>query len=155
MSLFSGLLRSPSAPGILVDSDTLLPWHAFDADIERSLRMLRGVHIPVSMFAVGLGDVARRSAADAIGDALGRYGPVGRLADGRIGLLYLGPRSREQNGDAILANQVQKSIERRLHERGWSALVQSLELAAAHGWSDEIFGSVELIRMLGPSRARV
>ncbi|HYB08970.1 MAG TPA: hypothetical protein VEJ16_04815 [Alphaproteobacteria bacterium] len=155
MSLFTSLRRSPSAAGILIDNDTLLPWHAFDADIERSLRMLRGVHIPVSMFAVGLGEVSRGSAAEAVGDALSRYGSVGRLADGRIGLLYLGPRSLEQNGNAVLANQVHKSIERRLHERGWSGLIESLDLAAAHGWTDEIFGSIELIRMLGPSRARV
>ena len=155
MSLFSSLRRSLSTPGILVDSDTLLPWHAFESEIGRSLRMLRGWHIPVSIFAVRLGEVARGAAADAVGEAIGRFGTVGRLADGSIGLLYLGPRSREQGGDAILAGQVQKSIERRLHERGWAALSHRLELVAAHGWTDEIGGSTELVRMLNASRARI
>lgn len=154
MSLFSAILR-PAGRKDLPESagTTLAPWHAFDAAIERSLRMLRGVHVPVSLFAIRITGMQRDEAATVIGEALSQFGPVGRLGDGSIGLLYLGPRSPNPDGDAALANHVFSRVDGRLQERGYGALCRSLELAAVHGWTDQIQGSADLIRALARNRA--
>jgi hypothetical protein len=153
MSLFTTIFRPAARPAIPSDSATLLPWHAFDAAIERSLMMLRGVHIPVSLFAVRLGADGLGEDAEVIGDALSQFGSVGRLADGSIALLYLGPRKAEPDGDLALAWHIRTRIERRLQERGWPLLAGQLELAAVHGWTDEIAGSADLMRSLAQRRA--
>jgi len=158
MSLFSTILRPGARPGIPSDgfpgdSASLLPWHAFDAAIERSLHMLRGVHIPVSFFAVYLGTGGRGDAAEVVGEALSQFGPVGWLADGSVGLLYLGPRPPEKDGDTVLTSRIFNRVERRLQERGWAALCRGLELAAVHGWTDEIDGSADLVQALDQHRA--
>lgn len=158
MSLFSTILRPGARPGIPGDgfpgdSASLLPWHAFEAAIERSLRMLRGVHIPVSFLAVHLGAGGRGDAAEAVAEALSQFGPVGWLADGSVGLLYLGPRPPEKDGDRVLTGRVFSRVERRLHERGWAALCRDIELAAVHGWTDEIDGPGDLVRALDQHRA--
>lgn len=157
MSLFSTILRPGPRTGIPAngvpgDSANLLPWHAFDTAIERSLRMLRGVHIPVSFFAVQLG-TGGAAAAEVVGEALSQFGPVGWLADGTVGLLYLGPRPPEKDGDTVLTSRVFSRVERRLQECGWAALCRGLELAAVHGWTDEIDGSGDLVRALAQHRA--
>lgn len=152
MSLFSALRRPTPDPSGFSDSATILPWHAFDAAIERSLKMLHGVHIPVSLFTVRFGELLRGDPAEAIGDALCQFGSAGRLADGRIALLYLGPRSRAGDGDVTLVRHLHSRIEQRLKERGWAALCRNLELAAAHGWTDELDGSTDLVRLLEPGR---
>jgi hypothetical protein len=114
--------------------------------------MLRGVHVPVSLFAVSLGDGGRIEAAEIAAEALSQFGPVGKLIDGRVGLLYLGPRSPNANGDSLLTSHVFSRVEKRLQERGWGGLCRSLELAAVHGWTDEIAGAADLLRSLVRSR---
>lgn len=148
MSLFSALLRNTSHPGDGSHDANLLPWHAFNAAIDHSLRMLRGLHIPVSLFAVRTAGRPTAEAADVIGEALSQFGSVGRLADSSIGLLYLGPRSPETGGDDALANHIFRRVERRLHERGWSGVCGGLELSAVHRWTDHVSGAAELMRAL-------
>lgn len=148
MSLFSTLFRSSAPTRDASDSTTVLPWHAFDAAIERSLRMLRGVHIPISFFAVRLGQATYGDVAGLIADALSQFGPVGRLVDGSIGVLYLGPRKPQPDGNAALAQHVRSRVESQLREHGWPMLAKQIEFAATHGWTDEVNGAKDLVRAL-------
>lgn len=148
MTLFSNLFKWSGRTAERDDSPALMPWHAFDATIERSLRMLRGVHIPISFFAVRLSQASFAEAVGLIGDALSQFGPVGRLADGSVGLLYLGPRKPGPEGDSALAQHVRGRIESRLREHGWPMLVNQIEFAVAHGWTDEVDSVEDLVRTL-------
>jgi hypothetical protein len=160
MSLFSAIFgkiqrASGAATGRAGDNSTLLPWHAFDSAVEHSLRMLRGVHIPVSFFALRLGAAGASAAAEAVGDALCQLGPVGRLADGSIALLYLGPRKTEPEGDAALSAMVRGRIEARLKESGWPKLATQIEFTVFHGWTDEVGHTSDLVRVLVWPRVRL
>ncbi|HLI12291.1 MAG TPA: hypothetical protein VKY65_11890 [Alphaproteobacteria bacterium] len=154
MTLFSTFLRPGHRAAAPVESSNLLPWYAFDAAIERSLRMLRGVHVPVSLFAIHLGGPSRHEATEAIGEALNRFGPVGRLADGGIGLLYLGPRATDESGDEALTNHLHSRVVRRLRESGWTALTRHMEFTAVHGWTDEMASSADLVAELARRRGK-
>lgn len=160
MSLFSAIFgttqRAHGGPaGRAGDSSTLLPWHAFDGAVAHSLRMLRGVHIPVSFFALRLGGAGDSAAAETVGASLCQLGPVGRLADGSIALLYLGPRKPAPEGDAALTAMVRARIEARLKESGWSMLAGQMEFTVFHGWTDEVGHTSDLVRALVWPRARL
>lgn len=129
--------RPAPARAALEDGEALLPWYAFEAVIERSLAMLRGVHIPLSLFVIRSQRIIEGETTAAIAASWCRFGTVGRLPDARIGLLYLGPHERP--GDAVLAEYLRRRIERYL---------PAFDLAVAQGWSDEIEGADDLLNLL-------
>jgi hypothetical protein len=158
MSLFSTIFGSGGrarGAGSAAANSTLLPWHAFDTAVEHTLRMMRGVHVPVSFFALRLGAAGAGAAAEAVGDALGQLGPVGRLADGTLALLYLGPRKPAPEGADDLSALVRRLVEARLRERGWPMLATQMEIASYHGWADDVGHTADLVRALVWPRARV
>ena len=160
MSLFStifgpgGRVRSRRETALPAPQSSLLPWHTFYGAVEHTLRMMRGVHVPVSFFALRLGAAGEGGAGEAVGEALGPLGPVGRLADGTIALLYLGPRRPVPEGAEDLSVLVRTRIEARLRERGWPMLATQMEFASVHGWTDEVGNTTDLVRALAWPRAR-
>lgn len=125
-------------------------WPAFQAEIERSLVRLRGTHLRLSLFQVRLGTRAHAGMAMA---ALSDLGATGRLPDGSLGLLYLGPRPEGIGGEVALGQR----IERRLLDalgpvapRAASIRSQMArpQVAVVHAWSDELTGVGGLIRLL-------
>jgi len=127
----------------------LLPRQAFADTAARSLRLLRGLHVPVTLFAVRLPPGVIAEAEACVSAILQPFGAVGRLPDGRIGLLYLGPHSPGRAGERTLATHLLARIARRLGERGWEAMSRGVELSAAHAWADAIQQPAELLRALG------
>jgi hypothetical protein len=126
----------------------LLPRHAFAAALARSLRLLRSIHVPITLFAVALPARGAVEADACVTAALLPFGVVGRLPDGRIGLLYLGPHSPGEAGAEALAAQLLAKVVRHLRERGWEALSGGVRLAAARAWTDAIARPAELLQAL-------
>jgi hypothetical protein len=135
-------------------SDLITSWSAFRSEVERSIGLLQHIRLQVSLFAVRLGGGCDGATVGAVAGTLARLGTVGWLADGRIGLLYMGPRATGQAGDVGLMQHVRTMIERRLAERGFSVPGDWLELSATHAWTDEISGIDELSRPLFERRER-
>lgn len=152
MSLIMGLLRSDVGAATRGNSFALMCWQAFEVAINHSLRLVHDVHIPVSLFAVRLAERKHRAATEVIGQALAEFGMVGLLSEGSIGLLYLGPHRPGGEGDAALTESVVGRIAQRLQEQGWAALCPSLKVMVAHGWTDEINGSADLVVALAQRR---
>lgn len=132
----------------------LLPRHDFEATLARNLRLLRGIHIPMTLFAVRLPARGLIDAEEAVGDALSLLGMVGRLACGRIGLLYLGPHALGAAGDEALTAHVLGKVERRLHDLGWGSLCRNIQFWAIHAWTDAIADASELLRALDDRKTR-
>lgn len=150
MNAHAPAIRQSAYTELLSEHDSLLPWYAFAAAIERSLRMLHGVHIPVSLCAIRADRGVPAEALAVVGEALCQFGAAGRLADGSIGLLYLGPHEHDSGG--ALANFLRKRIESRLHEGGLNALGRRIDIKVARRWTDEIDDSSELVSLLDPAR---
>jgi hypothetical protein len=144
MSLRATRRRPVDARTVPDDGEGLLPWYAFESVIDRSLAMLHGVHIPLSLFAVRSDRIVERQARAAIAAAWCRFGTVGRLPDARIGLLYLGPD--ERGGNSMLATHLRRQIERHL---------PAFDLVAVQCWSDEIDGTSDLLNLLDAAEGRV
>ncbi|HLI14103.1 MAG TPA: hypothetical protein VKY65_21120 [Alphaproteobacteria bacterium] len=125
-----------------------MSWPAFENEIERSLRLLQRMRLQVSLFAVRFPATADATTVDAASAALARLGPVGQLADGRIGLLYLGPRAPGPGGDVALMRHVRRLMEQALSERGAGWLGERLEVSASHAWTDEVSSAQEFAREL-------
>lgn len=125
-------------------NDIITSWSAFRSEVERSIGLLQHIRLQVSLFAVRLGGGCDAATVAAVAGTLARLGSVGWLADGRIGLLYMGPRATGQASDVGLMQHVRTMIERRLAERGFSVPGDWLELSATHAWTDEISGVDEL-----------
>jgi hypothetical protein len=135
-------------------NDIITSWSAFRSEVERSLGLLQHIRLQVSLFAVRLGGGCDAATVGAVAGTLARLGSVGWLADGRIGLLYMGPRATGQASDVGLMQHVRTMIERRLAERGFSVPGDWLELSATHAWTDEISGVDELAGPLFDRRER-
>lgn len=109
-------------------------WPSFEAEIERSLRLLRPIRLPVTLFALKF--PADAAADRAAVDALSGLGAVGRLPDGRLGLFYLGPRTAGESGEAALVKLVYERAARAFAAQGCGA--EALQVAAAHAWTDAL-----------------
>lgn len=140
---------SPPARG-RVRTAVIPRWPAFASSIERSLRLLHEVHVPVSLFALRLdgGD----KAVDAAAGALVRFGAVGRLPDGSLGLLYLGPRPAGRRGEAALENQIFMTAAHGLGEQGWAAVGETPVLTAVHSWTDQVRDVAALVAASSAAR---
>jgi hypothetical protein len=126
----------------------LLPRHAFDAALAHTLRLLRCIHVPITLFAVQLPARGPMEADECVCTALLPFGVVGRLPDGRIGLLYLGPHSRGEAGECALAERLLAKVVQHLRDQGWEALSREARLMTAHTWTDAIAGPAELLEAL-------
>lgn len=131
--------------GIFKDSMVLCPTDVFGTVIDRSLRISRGARLPVSLFAVRVGERDDFDATDAVGEALAPIGFVGQFTDGSVGLLCFGPGAPEQENRARFRRRIVGLVERRLRERGLSELYPKLAIAAVHCEPDEIADSRDLL----------
>jgi hypothetical protein len=122
----------------------------FETALARCLDLLDGVHAGLALFAVGWrGSSPPPPAAEqAAVSALAPLGSVGRLADGRIGLIYLGPGGGDRSAAETLRRYVLNRLTDRLTEQGWTGCAEMLDLAAAHGWTDQGTGAARLIAAL-------
>jgi len=133
-----GMQRRPApAHAAPDDGAALLPWYAFEAVIERSLAMLHGVHIELSLFVIRSDRTIEGGAMAAIAASWCRFGAVGRLPDASIGLFYLGPH--ERRGGTALADHLRRRVEHHL---------RASDLVIAQGWSDEVDGASDLLNLL-------
>ncbi len=131
----------------------LLPRQAFATAVAHSLRLLRSIHVPVTLFAVRLPAPGLGVADESVSAALLPFGVVGRLPDGRIGLLYLGPHTLGEAGDRALSRHLLDKIERRLRDHSWDALCPGVKLTAVHTWTDAIAHPSHLLEALDDRRA--
>jgi len=130
------------------EAGQLLPRHAFAASVAHSLRLLRSIHVPVTLFAVHLPARGLAAADESVSATLLPFGVVGRLPDGRIGLLYLGPHTLGEAGDRALSTHLLDKIERRLRDHGWGSLCSGLEMTAVHAWTDAIAEPARFLQAL-------
>lgn len=138
---------APAPPGMLSQ-------HGFQLALAHNLDLLDGVHAGVTLFAIGWRPPTPRDAgAEAAAvRALTPLGCVGLLPDGRIGLIYLGPRGASGVGVATLTDWVRNRLIDRLSNEGWPRHAATLELSAAHGWTDSVATPRALIAALPPAR---
>lgn len=148
--MFSSSFRSPDLHQILDQSTPILSWPSFEAAVARNLHMLHGIHVPVSLFAIGPRGLTQGSPALVIGDALYGLGTSGRLPDGRVGFFYLGPHGSQVDGgdEGGLTAFLRRRIGTRLENRGWSAVARDLKLSVGQGWTDETKRASELVAQL-------
>jgi len=126
-----------------------MPVPRFQAMLDHCLTLLCGSHARITLFAVELPVSVVDEVEATIGEALAPLGSVGRLPDGRIGLVYLGPSGSD--GGAELQAYVSERISRRLLDRGWGRHVSSVRMAVVGRWTDRIRDARDLIDAL-PSR---
>jgi hypothetical protein len=134
-----------------------MPLPRFETAIDRCLELLRGSHTRVTLFAVAPPVTVSSELEAIICAALAPLGSVGRLPDGRIGLLYLGPHGPDEAGSPRLRSCVSERIERRLLDRGWGdhrwgRPLPPVRIAAVDGWTDGIGSRRDLIDALPPVR---
>lgn len=125
--------------------DGLLEAGDFAAEIARLLRPLRATHLRVSLFSLRFRGAADRLACNWAGGALRRYGPVGSLPDGRIGMLYVGPRFPGDDSGDVLSDLLSTRVRDVLMARGIRLPSGAVQLTVTHRWSDEITEPGELL----------
>ena len=134
--------------------DNLATWATFRNEVDRSVVLLRQVRLQMTLFAIRPAGSPDTATINAIASALARLGSVGWLADGRIGFLYMGPRALGHGGDSALMRHIRTAIEDGLNECEITFPREWIEIAASHGWTDEIGGVDELARPLFERRDR-
>ena len=125
----------------------------FEIMLGHCLNLLRGSHTRVTLFAVEPPGTVPAEIEAVIGDALAPLGTVGRLPDGRIGLVYLGPHGNGEAGTGALHAYVSERIGRRLMDRVWDRHRPTVKIAAVDRWTDNVRSARELIEALPPLRA--
>ena len=125
----------------------------FESALARCLELLDGVHTGLTLFAVGWrgSSPPPPPAEQAVVSALSPLGSVGRLSDGRIGMVYLGPGGGDGVGTETLRGYVLNRLAGRLTEQGWGACAALLDLSAAHGWTDQGATAARMIAALPKS----
>jgi len=125
--------------------DGLLEAGEFAAEIARMLRPLRAMHLRVSLYSLRFRGQPGRLACNWAGGALRRYGPVGALPDGRIGMLYVGPKVPGDDSGDELSDLLSTRVRDVLLARGIRLRSGAVQLMVTHRWSDEITDPGELL----------
>ncbi len=129
-----------------------MPFSCFETTLGRYLDLLRDSHTRMTLFAIEPPMFVSAEIEAVIGAALAPLGNVGRLPDGRIGLVYLGPHGADESGTQALRAYVSERIDRRLLDRGWGHQIPSVRIAAVDRWTDGVNGARDLIDALPPLR---
>ena len=119
---------------------------AFGEQADQALRRLGLQHLRISLFRLGADRRGRRSVASVL-DRLPGY--AGRLPDGTIGFLYIGPRPQGPDADRRLTETIEHRLRTDLAARPpqrQPAVTIDLSL---HRWSDEIVDATVLLDELG------
>ncbi len=115
------------------------------ADIDDTLHSLGSARLPLSLYALSVPGVAPDVLALAATRALGLVGAVGRLADGSVGFLYIGPHAAKASRQRALSERIAGALRTALAEGSARTTAWPVVLHAVHGWSDEFGGARTLI----------
>lgn len=130
-----------------------MPASRFLTMLDRYLSLLNGSHTRVTLFAVDLPGRAPPEVEAVVGEALASLGGVGRLPDGRVGLVYCGPHGTTEREASALHAYVAERIVRRLLDRGWGECASAIYLATSECWTDALRDARGLIAALPPPKA--
>lgn len=114
----------------------------FFDNVSVACRLLRTMHLRLSVFAVRPVEMSARCAAARLTSALGAYGLIGTLPRGRVGFLHLDRCRVSERGDEAVGTFVRERIDDALG-MGWTR-----RLAALHYWTDEMPDPGDLLARL-------
>lgn len=121
----------------------------FEATVDRILDALGVANVRLSLFAVAV-DGSR--AVDVVRALTARLAPshiVGRLENGLVGILYLGPRPGGADADLGVERAVAGRIADALRRPAVAGGFPPFRIRSAHRWTDEIGAARDLIDALG------
>ena len=104
----------------------------FFGNVSAACRLLRSMHLRLSVFVVRPVGISTRSVAARLTDALGAYGLIGTLPRGRVGFLHLDRCRISEKGDEAVGAFVRERIDDALGT-GWTR-----RLGVLHYWTDEM-----------------
>lgn len=129
-----------------------------EREIDHLLDALGLANVRLSLIAVSASDMATDTLATVARSALSPFNLVGLLADGSVGILYMGPRPTEIDADRMLESDIVERLENALKDasdaRGRQGAKINLKVRAVHRWTDEIGDADDLVRALTRIPAR-
>lgn len=125
---------------------------SLEGEIDRLLSALGLANVRLSLIAVSVPDIATDVLVTIARAALSSFHLVGVLANGSVGILYMGPRPAATEGDRALESDIVERLEGAL-KNAMDAHVRhgakaSLKVRSAHRWTDEIGDAGDLVRAL-------
>lgn len=121
----------------------------FEATVDRILDALGVANIRLSLFAVAVDGARPVDVVRALSARLAPSHVVGRLADGLVGILYLGPRPNGIDADLEVERAVANRIADALRRPAIAGGFPPFRIRSAHCWTDGIAGAADLIDALG------
>lgn len=112
----------------------------FVSELDHTLRALSRVRVPMTLYVVHTPRTPHRIALASTKSALERLGPVGSLAEGVIGFLYIGPRTPSPRSRGNLGDVIARRLCSAMRDHGVDSAACSVALAALNLWSDEVAG---------------
>ncbi|MBI1206558.1 MAG: hypothetical protein GC191_04620 [Azospirillum sp.] len=123
----------------------------FAARLDHHLGMLSAFSTNVALFAVEAATTGSTAIETAIVEALVPLGSVGRLPDGRIGLVrYAGSRGGEFRAEN-LRHYLRERLTHHLGDCGWARAAE-VRVAGVHSWTDCVGDAGDLIAALPEAR---
>ncbi len=124
-------------------------------EIQQTLRTLGSARLPLSLYSVSIRGVPSDTAHAAVRQDLELVGRVGRLADGSVGFLYIGPRAVGERQRRILSDRITRDVRSAMRRWSFGRDTAPVQLRAVHRWSDELSDAEQLIDELLRLRPRV
>ncbi|MEX2644193.1 MAG: hypothetical protein WD270_12110 [Acetobacterales bacterium] len=132
-------------PGVRPPRDT----QSFLAEMDRVLLLLRNSNMRISLFALTLHGLAGERLPRQAEDALTPVAFTGRMHDGRLAILYVGPRPASGR-DGEVWDDLRGRLKTGLAAAGGGRIV---DVAVAHAPAASIGRMQDLIRLLVPSNS--
>ncbi|MBI1209398.1 MAG: hypothetical protein GC191_19195 [Azospirillum sp.] len=143
VSRVSGPRQSPT-----LGSPGLMSKHHWEAAIAHWLAQLEGVEAKVSLFGIELPFPILTEVEAIVVETLLPLGGVGRMGDGRIGLICFGPWGSDRVSGEFLHRCLQNRLYRRLSRRGYGHYARTLRIASVHTWTERVEHADALIEAL-------
>lgn len=134
--------RREITPGVQVAHLPNCSEEPFFDNVAAACRLLRSMHLRLSVFVVRPVGMSTRAAAARLTGALGAYGLIGTLPHGRVGFLHLDRCRVSDRGDEAVGTFVRGRVDDALGT-GWTR-----RLTALHYWTDEMPDPDDLLTWL-------
>lgn len=130
-------MQTMAMPSIATGRGACRPANEFLGQAERALGLLRGQHaLRLSLFRCVMSQPVQDAVVAALDAGLRAHGLVGRLADGAVAILYVGPRGTATTADQAVERQIVERIRQELACLPGAGSLRDVEVA--HRWADEI-----------------
>ena len=126
----------------------------FVSELDHTLRALSRVRVPMTLYVVHTLCTPHRIALASAKSALERLGPVGSLAEGVIGFLFIGPRTPNHRSRGNFGDVIARRLCSAMRDHSVDGAACAVALAALNLWSDEVVGveslASDLMQLMQP-----